>query len=183
MRTYASDSGQTDQTIEAVVQTIDEGLERLPSYMDLYFKWERQQWAVQELDFTQDRRQWLEASETQRQLRMALYNGFYAGEIAVTDTLGPYIAAMPRLDQRVFLTTQVADEARHVVFFDKWFSEVLGRDRAVVGDHMAKARELMGSYYNYIFYDLLPGISDDLRKHPEDTGLLVEGVTLYHIVI
>jgi ribonucleoside-diphosphate reductase beta chain len=183
MRTYVTGNSQSDQTIEAVVHTIDEGLERLPSYMDLYFKWERQQWAVQELDFSEDKRQWDEASEYQRQMRMGLYVGFYAGEIAVTDTLGPYIAAMPRLDQRVFLTTQVADEARHVVFFDKWFTEVLGKDRQIVGDHMARAQEEMGSYYNYIFYDLLPGISNDLRKHPEDIGLLVDGVTLYHIVI
>jgi ribonucleoside-diphosphate reductase beta chain len=183
MRTYVTGNSQSDQTIEAVVHTIDEGLERLPSYMDLYFKWERQQWAVQELDFSEDKRQWDEASEHQRQMRMGLYVGFYAGEIAVTDTLGPYIAAMPRLDQRVFLTTQVADEARHVVFFDKWFTEVLGKDRQIVGDHMARAQEEMGSYYNYIFYDLLPGISNDLRKHPEDIGLLVDGVTLYHIVI
>src|SRR5437667_11315879 len=94
------------ETVEALIHTIDEGLERLPSYMDLYFKWERQQWAVQELDFSEDRRQWLEASDYQREMRMGLYIGFYAGEIAVTDTLGPYIAAMPRLDQSVFLTTQ-----------------------------------------------------------------------------
>ncbi len=183
MRTYASGNGHQDQSFEAVVKTIDEGLERLPSYMDLYFKWERQQWAVQELDFTEDKRQWDAATEEERQLRMGLYVGFYAGEIAVTDTLGPYIAAMPRLDQRIFLTTQLVDEARHVVFFDKWFTEVLGKDRAIVGDQMAKAQEYMGSFYNYIFYDLLPGISNDLRQHPEDMGLLIDGVTLYHIFI
>jgi hypothetical protein len=49
---YRSDS------FEAVIDTIDEGLKRLPSYMDLYFKWERQHWAVQDLDFSADREQW-----------------------------------------------------------------------------------------------------------------------------
>ncbi|MBI3733098.1 MAG: hypothetical protein HY259_06525 [Chloroflexi bacterium] len=172
------------QTIEAVVQTIDDGLERLPTYMDLYFRWERQQWKVQDLDFTVDKAQWLaEMPDLMRQSRMAGYNGFYAGEIAVTDTLTPYIAAMPRLDQRVFLTTQVADEARHVVFFDRWFREVLGKDAAVVGDQMAKASEFMGSYYNFIFYKLLPEVADGLRRHPNDMNLLVEGVTLYMILI
>jgi ribonucleoside-diphosphate reductase beta chain len=183
MRNYASSTAQQGDSIEAVIQTIDEGLQRLPSYMDLYFKWERQQWAVQNLDLAEDRRQWDAATEQERQLRMGLYIAFYAGEIAVTDTLGPYIAAMPRLDQRMFLTTQVVDEARHVVFFDKWFSEVLGRDRQIVGDQMATAREHMSSYYNYIFYDLLPGISAELRHHPENMDLLIEGVTLYHIFI
>ena len=183
MRTYAASTTQQGDSIEAVIQTIDEGLERLPAYMDLYFKWERQQWAVQNLDFAEDRRQWDAATEQERQMRMGLYVAFYAGEIAVTDTLGPYIAAMPRLDQRMFLTTQVVDEARHVVFFDKWFTEVLGRDREIVGGQMARAQDHMSPYYNYIFYDLLPAISADLRRHPENMDLLIEGVTLYHIFI
>jgi ribonucleoside-diphosphate reductase beta chain len=169
--------------IEAVIQTIDEGLERLPSYMDLYFKWERQQWSTQEIDFRIDQQQWAAESEQAHRNRMGLYVAFYAGEMTVADTLTPYIAAMPRLDQRVFLTTQVVDEARHVVFFDKWFREVLGQDRAIIGDQMKEAQGQIGPYYDYIFYDLLPRLSADIAKHPEDMGLLVEGVTLYHIFI
>ena len=184
MRQYTSTYDPSADTIDAVIQTIDEGLERLPSYMDFYHKWERQQWSVQDLDFSTDRAQWLaEMPDLVRQSRIAGYTGFFAGEIAVADTLAPYIAAMPRLDQRIFLTTQVVDEARHVVFFDRWFTEVLGRDRAIVGDQMARAAEMMGSYYNDVFYRILPDISNGLRKHPEDLNLLVEGVTLYHIII
>ena len=184
MRKYESTYDPASDTIEAVIHTIDEGLERLPSYMELYDKWERQQWAVQDLDFAADRAQWLaETRDLVRQGRMAGYTGFFAGEIAVADTLAPYIAAMPRLDQRIFLTTQVVDEARHVVFFDKWFSEVLGEQRQIIGDQMARASEMLGPYYNDVFFRLLPEISAGLRKHPEDLGLLVDGVVLYHIII
>lgn len=172
------------ETVEAVIQTIDDGLERLPSYMDLYFKWERQQWSVGALDFSVDKQQWaMDVPELVRQGRMASYVGFFAGEIAVADTLTNYIAAMPRFDQRVFLTTQVVDEARHAVFFDRWFTEVLGKDRKVLGDQMAEASQYMGPFYNYIFYDLLPSVSQGLRRHPKDIGLLVDGITLYHIFI
>lgn len=184
MKQYVSTYDPAKDTIEAVVETIDDGLERLPSYMDLYFKWERQQWSVQDLDFSVDHAFWLsEMPDLTRQSRMAGYTGFFAGEIAVADTLAPYIAAMPRLDQRIFLTTQVADEARHVVFFDRWFSEVLGKDRAVIGDQMQRARDDMGDYYADVFYRLLPEISNGLAKHPEDAALLVDGVVLYHILI
>ncbi|MEP7200032.1 MAG: hypothetical protein ABI874_09460 [Chloroflexota bacterium] len=171
-----------DHSFEAVIKTIDEGLERLPSYMDLYFKWERQQWAVQDLDFSADKKQWaLDASAVIRQNRMAGYTGFFAGEIDVTNTLGPYIAAMPRLDQRIFLTTQLVDEARHVVFFDKWFREVLGQAPEMVGEQMAhNDRRPFG---RYIFEQLLPDLSCALTKHPDDMMLLIDGVTLYHIVI
>ena len=172
------------ETVEALIHSIDEGLERLPSYMDLYFKWERQQWTVSALDFSLDREQWrADVPELVRQSRMAGYIGFFAGEIAVTDTLTNYIEAMPRFDQRVFLSTQVVDEARHAVFFDRWFSEVLGRERQVLGDQMAEAQQHMGPFYNYIFYELLPEISQALRRNPRDLKLLVDGITLYHIFI
>ncbi len=171
-----------EHTFEAVIQTIDEGLERLPSYKDLYHKWERQQWSVQDLDFSLDREQWQrEMHPLVRQQRMGGYNGFFSGEIDVTNTLAPYIGAMPRLDQRIFLTTQLVDEARHVVFFDKWFREVLGKDSAVVGDQMNDYESR--PFGRYIFKQLLPDISDGLMKHPDDLMLLIDGVTLYHIVI
>ena len=32
--------------------------------------------------------------------------------------------ACPAEDMRIFLCTQIADEARHVVFFDRFYSEV-----------------------------------------------------------
>ncbi len=182
--TTATRTNGDGETVEAIIHTIDEGLERLPSYQDLYFKWERQQWSVNALDFSVDREQWqAETQELVRQSRIAGYIGFYAGEIAVTDTLTNYIEAMPRFDQRVFLTTQVVDEARHAVFFDKWFTEVLGRDRQLLGDQMADAQQHMGPFYNYIFYDLLPGVSQALRRNPHDMNLLVDGITLYHIFI
>jgi len=184
MRQYASTYDPASDTIEAVIETIDDGLERLPSYMDLYYKWERQQWAVQDLDFDADRAQWLaDTRDLVRQSRMGGYTGFFAGEIAVADTLAPYIAAMPRMDQRIFLTTQVVDEARHVAFFDRWFTDVLGEQRPVIGDQMARAPEMMSAYYNDVFFNILPDISAGLRKHPEDINLLVDGVALYHIII
>ena len=63
------------------------------------------------------------------------------------------------------------------------FAEVLGEERQVIGDQMARASEMLGPYYNDVFFRLLPEISAGLRKHPEDLGLLVDGVVLYHIII
>jgi ribonucleoside-diphosphate reductase beta chain len=193
-KTNSSRNGQTNgsdnehytnfrnDTFEAVIETIDEGLERLPSYMDLYFKWERQNWSVQDLDFSVDREHWQrDVNEYVRMQRMGGYNGFFSGEIDVANTLGPYIGAMPRLDQRVFLTTQLVDEARHVVFFDKWFREVLGKDAEIVGGQMEDYQSR--PFGKYIFKQLLPEISDGLAKHPNDLMLLIDGVTLYHIII
>ena len=67
-------------------------------------------------------------------------SSFFIGEQRVDAELGPIMRAAPREDMRVFLCTQIADEARHVAFFDRFYSEVgapradapagaLGRDR------------------------------------------------------
>jgi len=44
-----------DIRIDDVLSFIDRGIENMPSYMDLYRRWEAQQWAVADLDFTLDR--------------------------------------------------------------------------------------------------------------------------------
>ncbi|MHB8510293.1 MAG: hypothetical protein ACYDGR_16880, partial [Candidatus Dormibacteria bacterium] len=45
--------GQTH--IDDVLELLDHGQDRLPTYRELYLRWERQQWLTQDLDFTQDR--------------------------------------------------------------------------------------------------------------------------------
>src|SRR5207245_7928060 len=51
-----------DIRIDDVLSFIDRGIENMPSYMDLYRRWESQQWAVGDLDFSLDRQDWPDAS-------------------------------------------------------------------------------------------------------------------------
>src|SRR3989449_11578846 len=54
---------------------------------------------------------------------------FCDGEESVTYTLTPYLSAAARLgmgaDVQLFLTSQLAEEARHFEFFRRYFAEVL----------------------------------------------------------
>src|SRR5205085_1672952 len=87
---------QLQQTpIDKVLNIIDQGLVHLPSYRELYFRWERQQWRAQDIDFTGDRSQWENMPQDQRSMRMYGLSAFFQGEASVTDTLAPYITAMP----------------------------------------------------------------------------------------
>src|SRR4051794_4027836 len=107
--------------------TTDPALGRAPllGYRELYDLWERQQWAVQDLDFTQDRIDWQERiSPEERFLRMYGLSSFFVGEQRVTAELGPMMRAAPDEEMRLFLCTQIADEARHVAFFDRFYAEV-----------------------------------------------------------
>src|SRR3954469_4984869 len=97
----------------------------LLTYRQLYELWERQQWATQDLDFTQDRIDWHERIDAdERFQRMYGLSSFFVGEQRVAAELGPMMRAAPDEDMRIFLCTQIADEARHVAFFDRFYAEV-----------------------------------------------------------
>src|SRR6188472_218912 len=109
----------------ALHESADRGETHLLTDDQLYELWERQQWATQDLDFTQDRIDWHERfDEDERTARMYGLSSFFIGEQRVAAELGPIMRAAPREDMRVFLCTQIADEARHVAFFDRFYREV-----------------------------------------------------------
>ncbi|GAC1348526.1 MAG: hypothetical protein NVSMB27_16610 [Ktedonobacteraceae bacterium] len=175
---------QLQQTpIDNVLNIIDQGLVHLPSYRELYYRWERQQWRTQEIDFTPDRLQWEHMSPSERQDRLYSLSAFFKGEACVTDTLGPYVIAMPDEEMRIFLTTQLVDEARHTVFFARFFREVLGIDQEKLEDTLEMVRQYMNADLQYILIDALTEVAEHIRQEPRNMVHLVEGITLYHIIV
>src|SRR3954471_8933158 len=109
----------------ALDEAADRGETNLLTYAQLYELWERQHWATQDLDFTQDRIDWHERfGEEERFQRMYGMSAFFVGEQRVAAELGPIMRAAPDEEMRIFLCTQIADEARHVAFFDRFYTEV-----------------------------------------------------------
>jgi ribonucleoside-diphosphate reductase beta chain len=175
---------QLQQTpIDNVLNIIDQGLVHLPTYRELYYRWERQQWRSEEINFTDDRSQWEMMSLQERQDRLYGLSAFFRGEACVTDTLGPYITAMPDEEMRIFLTTQLVDEARHTVFFARFFKEVLGIDKARLEDTLDEIRQYMNQHLQYILIDSLSEVAERIRQEPSNLSHLIEGVTLYHVVV
>jgi ribonucleoside-diphosphate reductase beta chain len=158
---------------------------KLLDYGQLYNLWERQQWATQDLDFSQDRIDWHERiPEEERFQRMYGLSSFFIGEQRVADELGPIMRAAPTESQRLFLSTQIADEARHVRFFDRFFSEVgvlAGADE--LPQRLDALDEHLNDAFRILFDDLLKSRVDRLGQEPGDRDALVEAVTLYHMVI
>jgi len=175
---------QLQQTpIDNVLHIIDEGLVHLPTYRELYYRWERQQWRAQDIDFSGDRMQWEGMSQNEQKMRLYGLSAFFQGEACVTDTLAPYVLAMPDEEMRIFLTTQLVDEARHTVFFARFFKEVLGVDKEKLEDALAVAREHMNAQLKYILIDSLVEVAERIRQEPGNLAHLVEGITLYHVVV
>ena len=172
-----------DIRIDDVLAFIDRGIENMPSYMDLYRRWESQQWAVGDLDFTLDREDWLKASDLDRKATLWSHRLFFNGEERVTATLAPFVWAAPTPEIEIFLSTQMVDEARHTVFFDRWWREVVGTETKNLKDLLAEIRPETNEGYNTLFYDRLPSTAQRMATDPKDFDAFVEGVTIYHIIV
>src|SRR5436190_6564835 len=184
-----SDIAKRDGFLEtsdpALQESADRGEAKLLDYRQLYELWERQHWATQDLDFSQDRIDWHERIPAEeRYQRMYGLSGFFIGEQRVTDELGPIMRAAPTEEQRIFLSTQIADEARHVRFFNRFYEEVGVLDGA--DDLAARLRateEHLNESFGELFDGMLKSRVDRIADDPENTELLVECVTLYHMII
>ena len=181
----ATREGFLETSDPALQESAARGKADLLGYTELYELWERQQWRTQDLDFSRDRTDWNERIEPdERFQRMYGLSAFFIGEQRVTDELGPIMRAAPTEEQRIFLSTQIADEARHVRFFNRFYGEVGVLEGA---DDLAARLRATEEHLNPAFADLFDGMLkgkvDKLAREPENTELLVESVTLYHMVI
>jgi ribonucleoside-diphosphate reductase beta chain len=168
----------------ALHESADRGETNLLSYRDLYLLWERQQWAVQDIDFTQDRIDWHERIPPEERIaRMSGLSSFFVGEQRVEAELGPLMRAVPDEDMRIFLSTQIADEARHVVFFDRFYSEVGVLEADGLAGRLQETSAHVNDEFTLLFDEILKGKADRLAAEPEDLECCVEFVTLYHMII
>lgn len=157
---------------------------KLLTYEQLYLLWERQQWQTQELDFSRDREDWQERiGEEERFQRLYGLSSFFIGEQKVAEELGPIMRAAPTEDQKIFLCTQIADEARHVRFFERFYREVGVLESSDLSAMLDETSQHLNDEFSQLFDEMLKRRTDRLAAEPEDTEALVEAVTLYHMVI
>jgi ribonucleoside-diphosphate reductase beta chain len=166
-----------------LMQSADSGQVNLLSYRHLYELWERQQWRTQDLDFTQDRIDWHGFPEEERFQRMYGLSSFFIGEQRVADELGPMMRAAPTEEMRIFLCTQIADEARHVAFFNRFYDQVGVLEADNLEDRLVETSAHLNPNFHVLFDEMLKGKVDRLARNPEDLETLVEAITLYHMII
>jgi hypothetical protein len=152
------------------------------SYDDLYKRWERGNWRATELDFSQDVVDFNEKlTPEQRRSALWLYTLFFHGEDSVTDNLSPYIDAAPLEEQKYFLATQQADEARHAVLFHRFMHEVVGvGDRSIGSTLRATDSEITWGHRKV--FRRLDRMADELRAD-RSKPQLARAITLYHVIV
>ena len=179
-------------TLEELVQQGDPGTvekeddARKLKLMDpkkLYDLWETQQWSVQELDFDQDKKDWANLTDEQKDQVVWLLSSFFIGEERVTTQFSGLVMAYDDEDEEAFLTTQQVDEARHMKFFDRFYREVAGFEQEAFDDRLQRVREELNDAFVTLFDTELVNAGKRLIADPTDREAKVEFVTIYHMVI
>lgn len=175
-----------DGDIDKVMAGLDRIIEAAPSYEKLFARWQRQHWSTEDFDFTEDARQWADPdlmTPEEREFLLFGFSEFFLGEERVTVELLPFAIAAPSHEAQAFLTTQISDEAKHMVFFDRFYREVFGVSADSLGEMIAKQRPNVNKEWEQLFDGILHDCAERCRKDPSDFEALVRGVTVYMIVI
>lgn len=146
--------------------------------MRLFRKSQERMWDPANIDFSVDRRHWLELSGDERELVIRLVDGFYVGERGVTHDLAPLQLALRRergrMDEEMYLAAQLFEEAKHVEFFQRWLDGALP---GVFGKDIPYPR-LTGD----LFSERLPKVMGALLVDPSPANQL-RAVVTYHLYV
>ena len=155
----------------------------LLDYRQLYALWERQNWKATVLDFSVDREQWVTSPREAQESLIWSLGSFYVGEERVTADLAPFLQAAPTGEIELFLATQLVDEARHAAFFDRFGAEVMCLSADDFRGRMREVEEVLLSPWREVFDDGLRDVATRIQAKPDDFGLFVEGIAIYHMVV
>ena len=158
--------------------TTSSGLQRHTPPMRLYEKAKRLGiWNPSDIELTQDKADWLKLTNQEQDLLLRLTAMFQAGEEAVTLDLLPLIMAIAqegRLEEEMFLTTFLFEEAKHTDFFNRFLVEVVQADADLNHYHTEN--------YHTIFYQALPHALQALQADTSPAAQVRASVT-YNMIV
>ncbi|HRJ58878.1 MAG TPA: R2-like ligand-binding oxidase [Anaerolineales bacterium] len=158
--------------------TTTRGLNRDLPPMRLYEKAKKLGiWNPSEIDFTKDKQDWAGFTDEEKDLCLLLLSMFVAGEEAVTLDLLPLIQAIAeegRIEEEMYLTTFLFEEAKHTDFFRRFMDEV-----ADAGMNLSRFH---GDNYRQLFYESLPDALHALRSDPTPASQIRASVT-YNMIV
>lgn len=168
--------------IDDVLEYVHSGLRSLPDFETLYRKYLQQRWNVYELDFAQDRLDWTEKmTEQERESFVGISSGFHHGERQVEIELPVFMIGASE-EEKLHIAAQIEDEARHTVFFDRFYREVVGLEgediMAVLDESFPWVQETFVGPFGLLAYQ-----AEELRRAPYDEQARVRYATTYFLWI
>ena len=168
--------------IDDVIEYVHKDLKSLPDFTTLYRRYLKQRWDVYDLDFSQDVVDWTEKmTEAERESFIAIASGFHHGERQVEIELPVFMIGASE-EEKLHIAAQIEDEARHTVFFDRFYREVVG----LGGDDIMAVLDASFPWVSETFvapFGLLAYQADEVRRNPYDERARVRYGTNYFLWI
>jgi ribonucleoside-diphosphate reductase beta chain len=165
--------------------TTTRGLNRDLPPMRLYEKAKKLGiWNPSDIDLSKDKQDWAKFTDEEKDLCLLLLSMFVAGEEAVTLDLLPLIQAIAqegRIEEEMFLTTFLFEEAKHTDFFRRFMDEValLPSPGGRGGEGLTRYH---GDNYRQLFYEALPDALNALRSDPSPACQIRASIT-YNMIV
>lgn len=134
-------------------------------------------WNPTDIELHDDQRDWQALTPVEQTVLLHLTALFQAGEEAVTLDLLPLIqiiAEEGRIEEEMYLTTFLFEEAKHTDFFRRFLDEVTGNPGDLTRFH--------GDAYREVFYHALPQALGALRTQ-RDAAALVRASVTYNLIV
>src|SRR5215471_10347638 len=158
---------------ESFVTMSERGLRHDILPMRLYHKAKKLGvWDPRSINFSQDVLDWQKCTDLEKESLIRLTALFQAGEECVTVDLLPLIMAIAqegRIEEEMYLTTFLWEEAKHTEVFRRWLDEV-AQEHADLHVHH-------GPGYRRIFYEELPQSMSALLTDPSPAAQVRASVT------
>lgn len=155
---------------------------RKPKPVELYQRWERQQWSAEDISLGTDH-EMLADPRVPQGVRTMIENAiatFIIGEWTGLDMLGPILTGSPDEEYSLFLGTQIADETRHTRAVFRLGEEVMGMNenpRAMLTEAWNLSTPAHAEL-SMLEADIVQG----LHERPMNYGQWLQAVTLFHLV-
>ena len=169
--------------------TTTRGLNRDLPPMRLYEKAKKLGiWNPADIDFSKDKTDWENLNADEKDLIWRLLAMFVAGEEAVTLDLLPLIEVVARegrLEEEMFLTAFLFEEAKHTDFFRRFLDEVATEFPSPSGRGEKSGGDLSRYHtdnYRHIFYRALPEALLGLKNDSGPVAQIRASVT-YNMVV
>jgi ribonucleoside-diphosphate reductase beta chain len=134
-------------------------------------------WNPSDIDLRQDARDWQTLAPDEQDIILRLTTLFQSGEEAVTLDLLPLILAVARegrLEEEMYLTTFLFEEAKHTDFFQRFLREVAGAPADLSRYHTPSSHTL--------FYEALPQAMGRLLQDASPEAQVRASVT-YNMIV
>lgn len=133
-------------------------------------------WNPADIDFTKDAVDWKQTTPEQRHSILRLLSQFQAGEEAVTLDLLPLMMAIAkdgRIEEEMFLTTFLFEEAKHTEFF-RTVLDAIGEK--------GELNPLLTDTYRQVFHIILPNAMDRLLTD-QSPEAIADASTVYNMFV